>query len=504
MPVERGPAGIERWVDERLGSAHFVRKSLDKAFPDHWSFLFGEIALYCFVVLVITGTFIALFFNASSQPVVYNGSYHPLVGVSMSEAYSSVIALSFDVRLGLMMRQMHHWAALLFVGSIVAHLGRIFFTGAFRKPREINWIIGLTMLLLALFNGFTGYSLPDDLLSGTGLRIAYSIVVSLPIVGTWLAFLLFGGAYPSRATIGRLFFAHVFIVPLLIFALLSAHLAVVWRQKHTQFAGPGRTEDNVVGSHFWPTYAAKSIAMGAFVAAVCALLGGLVQINPVWLYGPYRPAAVTTAAQPDYYVGWLEGALRLAPPWLVHIGPYTISELFWPAIVLPGIVFTLLYAWPWIERRFTHDYAVHNLLDRPRDVPVRTSIGVLALTFFVVLTLAGGQDVLAQEAHVSITSVTLTLRILLFVAPLTAGAITWKWCHDLQAGDERASEHAAPDGPPPSEGPKTRKMRSLRELLAAAFGAVLLAGLAALGRALRPRRSARQRSTSGARSGSTS
>ncbi|MDQ1449740.1 MAG: ubiquinol-cytochrome c reductase cytochrome b subunit, partial [Actinomycetota bacterium] len=436
--------GIARWVDERLGAAHFVRKSLDKAFPDNWSFLLGEIALYCFVVLVVTGTFLALFFDASSDHVVYHGSYHALSGVTMSEAYRSVIELSFDVRLGLMMRQMHHWAALLFVGSIVAHLGRVFFTGAFRKPREINWLIGCTLLLLALANGFSGYSLPDDLLSGTGLRIAYSIVLSVPVVGSWLAFLLFGGEYPAHATLGRLFVAHVYIVPLLIFGLLSAHLAIIWRQKHTQFPGPGRTEQNVVGSPLWPTYAAKSVGMGAFVVATCALLGGLVQINPVWLYGPYDPASVTTDAQPDYYVGWLEGALRLAPPWLVRIGRFTIPEVFWPGVVLPGIVFGLLYAWPFLERRVTRDRATHHLLDRPRNRAVRTAIGVAALSFFAVLTLAGGQDVIAEQMRVSVTNVTLALRIMLVAAPVIAGAITWKWCHDLQAGDEQMHVHVGP------------------------------------------------------------
>jgi ubiquinol-cytochrome c reductase cytochrome b subunit len=446
--------GIGRWVDERLGAAHFVRKSLDKAFPDHWSFLLGEIAAYCFLVLVVTGTYLALFFRASSQSVVYQGSYHALSGQTMSDAYRSVIELSFDVRLGLVMRQMHHWAALLFVGAIVAHLGRIFFTGAFRKPREINWLIGCTLLLLALANGFTGYSLPDDLLSGTGLRIAYSIVLSVPVIGTWMAFLLFGGKYPADATLGRLFFAHVFIVPLLIFGLLGAHLAIIWRQKHTQFAGEGRTEDNVVGSPLWPTYAAKSIAMGAFVAAVCALLGGLVQINPVWLYGPYHPAAVTTAAQPDYYVGWLEGALRLTPPWAVRMGSYTIPEVFWPGILLPTVVFASLYLWPFIERRFTHDRAVHHLLDRPRDRPARTAIGVAALSFFIVLTLAGGQDVIAQQLHASITSVTLALRIMLFAVPIVAAAITVKWCHDLQAGDKEARRRERPKSQSAAEEPE--------------------------------------------------
>jgi ubiquinol-cytochrome c reductase cytochrome b subunit len=435
---------LARWIDERLGAAHFARRTLDKAFPDHWSFLLGEIALYCFVVLVVTGTFLALFFQASSEQVIYHGSYTALKGVSMTEAYRSVINLSFDVRLGLVMRQTHHWAALLFVAAIVAHLARIFFTGAFRKPREINWIIGCTLLVLALANGFTGYSLPDDLLSGTGLRIAYSIVVSVPVVGPWLAFLLFGGEYPADATLGRLFVAHIFIVPLFIFALLSAHLAIIWRQKHTQFPGPGNTEENVVGSPLWPTYAAKSIAMGAFVASVCAVLGGLVQINPVWLYGPYQPAAVTTAAQPDYYVGWLEGALRLAPPWLVRIGPWTISELFWPGVLLPTVVFVILYLWPFLEARVTHDRRAHHLLDRPRDRPIHTAIGIAALTFFTVLTLAGGQDVIAQLMRVPVTDVNTTLRILLVVAPVVFALITWRWCHDLTAGEHRAGETEPP------------------------------------------------------------
>jgi ubiquinol-cytochrome c reductase cytochrome b subunit len=480
---------IARWVDERLGAAHFARKTLDKAFPDHWSFLLGEIAMYCFVVLVVTGTFIALFFDASSERVVYHGSYSALNGVQMSEAYRSVVGLSFDVRLGLMMRQMHHWAALLFVGAIVAHLCRIFFTGAFRKPREINWLIGLTLLLLAMANGFTGYSLPDDLLSGTGLRIAYSIVLSIPLVGTWLAFLLFGGEYPAKPTLGRLFIAHVYVVPLLIFALLGAHLAIIWRQKHTQFPGKEadgtvHTERNVIGSPLWPTYAAKSIGMGAFVAGVCALLGGLAQINPVWLYGPYEPAAVTTAAQPDYYVGWLEGALRLAPPWYLHLGRFSVPETFWPAVLFPGVLFGVLYLWPFIEARVTHDRRAHHLLDRPRDRPVRTAIGIAAITFLVVLLLAGAQDVIADETGASVTNVTLALRILLIAGPFLTGAIARKWCHDLQAADARRGAAEAADEAGRAEPPHggRRRLTGVGDAIATAAGAAIIAALRALGR----------------------
>ena len=333
---------------------------------------------------------------------------------------------------------MHHWAALVFLAAIVTHLGRIFFTGAFRRPRELNWIVGVTMLLLALGNGFTGYSLPDDLLSGTGLRIAYSVVLSIPVIGTWLAFLIFGGPYPSTQIISRLFVIHILIVPVGIATLLGAHLAIMWHQKHTQFPGPARTEHNVVGTRLWPAYAAKSVGLLFLVAAVLAGLAGLVQINPVWLWGPYQATHVTTAAQPDWYVGFLEGALRLAPPWSFTIFGHTVSELFLPAVVLPGVTFVLLYAWPFLERRVTHDRGEHNLLDRPRDRPVRTAIGVGVLAFYIVLTLAGGQDIIAQHLGVSIASVTFTLRIALLIVPLLAALATYRICHDLAVGDKRA------------------------------------------------------------------
>jgi ubiquinol-cytochrome c reductase cytochrome b subunit len=415
---------IARWVDDRLRVSKFADSVLNHVFPDNWSFLLGEIAMYCFVILIATGVYLTFFFHPGSRDVIYHGSYVPLRGVHMSEAYESTIALSFDVRAGLVVRQIHHWTALVFAAAIVVHLCRIFFTGAFRRPREINWIIGITMFILVIFNGFAGYSLPDDLLSATGLRIAYSILISIPFVGTWLASLFFGGPYPGPATTSRLFIIHVLL-------LLAVHLAIIWRQKHTQFPGPGRTETNVVGTRLWPTYAARSVGMLFAVFAVVAALGGLAQINPLWLYGPYRTGAVTTAAQPDWYMGWLEGALRVFPAWRVHVWDHTIPEVFWPGVVLPGITFALLYAWPFIEARFTHDRADHELLDRPRDRPVRTAIGTGVLTFYVVLFAAGSQDIFAQHLDASIPNVNRAFRVLLFVAPVVVAAITWKWCRDL-------------------------------------------------------------------------
>ncbi|HLW17379.1 MAG TPA: cytochrome bc complex cytochrome b subunit [Actinomycetota bacterium] len=414
-----------KWVDERAGISGFTHHTLDKVFPDHWSFLFGEIALYAFVVLVATGIFLAMFFNPSLATKVYHGAYAPMRGVRVSAAYGSALDLSFSVRAGLVMRQTHHWAALVFIAAIVVHLCRIFFTGAFRKPREINWWIGLTLMLLALFNGFTGYSLLDDLLSGTGLRIAYSIALSIPFIGTWIAFLLFGGEFPSDQIISRLFFTHVFLVPLLIIGLLSVHLALVWRQKHTQFPGGGRTDRNVHGIRFWPSYATESVGLFFGVAAVLTLLGGLAQINPIWLYGPFHAANVSGPAQPDWYLGWLEGALRIFPSWEIRIHGVVIPNPFFPGVLLPGITFGLLYAWPIVERRFTGDYAAHHLLERPHDRPVRSAIGVTALTFYIVLFLAGANDLMAKWFSVPVETITWVLRIGVIVTPLVTGAVTY-------------------------------------------------------------------------------
>jgi len=412
---------LVRWVDDRVGGASMLTHQLRKAFPSHWSFLLGEIALYSFIVLVLTGIYLTFFFVPSAAETVYHGSYVPLQGASMSSAYASVLDISFSVRAGLVMRQIHHWAALVFIAAIVFHLGRIFFTGAFRKPRELNWIIGLTMLVLAIANGFLGYSIVDDLLSGTGLRIANSVVLSVPLLGPALAFLIFGGEFPTSATISRFFSLHVLLVPVALAALIGLHLSIIWRQKHTQYPGPGHTETNVVGTRLWPAYAAKSAGLFFLVAGGLAALGGLMQINPVWLYGPFDNAAVTVPAQPDWYVGWLEGALRIFPSWQIHIFGHLIPELFWPAIVMPTVTFLLLYAWPFLEARITGDHDAHNLLDRPRERPARTAVGVAALTFYVVLFLAGADDVLTVTTGWPLRNWVWLLRASALLAPLAAG-----------------------------------------------------------------------------------
>ncbi len=420
-------------LDDRLGTANFMRKALRHAFPDHWSFMLGEIALYCFVVLVATGTYLGFFFDPSGRPLTYDGSYASLHGTSMSAAYASVLRLSLDTRAGLLLRQIHHWAALVFLAAIAVHMSRIFFTGAFRRPRELNWIVGLSLLTLGLAAGFTGYSLPDDLLSGTGLRIAYSVVLSVPFVGGYLAYLFFGGDFPTTAMISRLFFTHILILPGLLVAAMALHLGMIWRQKHTQFPGPGRTEHNVVGSPLWPNYAMKSIALFFSVAAVVAGLGAFCQINPIWLFGPYDPANVSSPAQPDWYIGWLEGALRLGPPWDWQVFGHMIPAPFFAGVLLPLAFFGLLFVWPFLERRLTGDGEPHQLLNHPSDVPWRTGVGAAVLTFAIILTFAGGDDVEGKLLGISVESLVSIYRIALIALPVFVGLVAFQMARELRA-----------------------------------------------------------------------
>ena len=429
-----GPVGKAlNEIDDRLGIAKGGRGLMDKIFPDHWSFMLGEIALYSFVILLATGVFLTLYYVPSQDIVVYAGKYAPLRGQHVSAAYASSIDLTFSVRAGLLMRQMHHWACDIFVGAIVVHMARVFFTGAFRKPRELNYSIGIILLILAIGNGFIGYSLPDDLVSGTGLRIAFSITESVPLVGSYLAFFLFGGNFPGTAVIPRFFTIHVLLIPLIILGLVTAHLVLLVRQKHTQFPGKGRTEKNVVGAPMVPVFAAKATGFLFMVTGVTALLGGLAQINPIWQFGPYDAAKISYAVQPDWYMGFLDGALRIWPAWEWTGFGHTIPlEVFLPAAVLPGIIFGLCFAWPAIERHHTKDSEAHNLLDRPRDRPKRTAAGATMLAFLGMLFIASSTDVLANTFHISLNAVLWGMRVLVILIPVITYPITLKICQELQ------------------------------------------------------------------------
>jgi ubiquinol-cytochrome c reductase cytochrome b subunit len=444
---ERIAGNVAGYVDDRVGAARYLKKSLKKVFPDHWSFLLGEIALYSFVILLASGTFLTFWFDPSQREVIYDGEYAPLKGIEMSAAYASALDISFEIRGGLLMRQIHHWAALLFMVAIVVHLLRVYFTGAFRKPREFNWIIGVGLLTLGIVEGFLGYSLPDDLLSGTGIRIAEAIIQALPVVGSYLAYFAFGGAFPGEAFIPRIYVVHVLLLPAIFLALITVHLMLVWYQKHTQFPGPGRTEKNVVGYPLMPVYMAKAGGFFFIVFGVTAFLGAVASINPIWLYGPYTPGQVSAGSQPDWYMGWLDGLVRMAPPLESYIFGYTISwNILIPGLIIPGIMFTLLALYPFIESWATGDKREHHLLDRPRNNPNRTAIGAMALTFTLVTLLNGGNDIIATTFDLTINQMMWFSRIGVIVLPPIAFVVTKRLCLSLQRADRELVLHGRETG----------------------------------------------------------
>ncbi len=447
MSVERALEGTGTWLDDRLHGARGVRVLLRKVFPDHWSFLLGEIILYSFVILLLTGTFLTFWFQPSMTDVIYHGSYVPLRGVRMSEAYASTLNISFDVRGGLLIRQVHHWAADLFMAGIFAHMIRIFFTGAYRKPREINWLIGITLLTLGLLEGLFGYSLPDDLLSGAGLRIREGVLQAIPLVGTYLAFFLFGGPFPGHDIVPRLYILHVLVIPALILALVTAHLFLMFHQKHTQMPGKGRTNENVVGAPMYPYFMAKTGAFFFFVFAACALAATFTQINPIWLYGPFNPVAMSAGSQPDFYMGMLEGALRVMPAWQWVVFGHTFAfNVFIPALVPLGLVFTLAALWPFLEQWITGDRREHHVNDRPRNAPTRTAIGIATITFYGVLWAEGANDVIADHLDISLYWTTWFARVGIFVGPAIAYLLTKRICLGLQRKDNHLIEHGVETG----------------------------------------------------------
>ncbi|MCC6375545.1 MAG: ubiquinol-cytochrome c reductase cytochrome b subunit [Microbacteriaceae bacterium] len=440
-------AAAANYLDERTSISGITKELGRKIFPDHWSFMLGEVGLYSLIVILLSGTFLTFFFDPTMTEVHYNGSYAPFKGIEMSAAYSSTLNISFDIRGGLLMRQVHHWAALLFIAAIGLHMLRVFFNGAFRKPRELNWVIGFVLFILAMGEGFTGYSLPDDLLSGNGLRIIDGMIKGIPLVGTWISYLMFGGEFPGGVIVPRLYSLHILLLPAILLAALGVHLLLMVINKHTQYAGPGRTNDNVVGVPVMPNFAAKAGGFFFVVFGVIVLISTFFTINPIWNYGPYDPAPISAGTQPDWYIGFADGALRLVPPgWEFVLWGHTYSfNILVPALLL--VVFLIaVMIYPFIEAWVTGDKREHHMAERPRNAPVRTSIGVAGIVFYAVLWAAGGSDIIATHFSLTIEAVTHTLQALLILGPIIAFWITKRICISLQKKDREVALHGYESG----------------------------------------------------------
>ena len=449
-PVAEGSAiaKASSWIDERTSISGAVKEFGRKIFPDHWSFMLGEVALYSFLAILLSGTFLTFFFDPSMAHVTYEGSYLPLKGMGMSTAMASTLDISFDVRGGLLMRQVHHWAALLFVASTMLHMARIFFTGAFRKPRELNWIIGLVLWIIAMLEGFSGYSLPDDLLSGNGLRIVDGMIKGVPVIGTWISFLLFGGEFPGDAIVGRLYSLHIMILPALLLVFLALHLMLMVIHKHTQWPGPGRTNQNVVGNPVLPVFAAKAVGFMFLIWGVIFGIATFFQINPIWNYGPYDPSPVSAGTQPDWYIGFGDGALRLIPPgWEVALGnSFTVTFAILVPFILMGIFVVGLFVYPFMESFITGDKREHHLLDRPRNNPFRTALGVAWMNFYATMWAAASSDLIATHFQMAMEHVIHFLQFWLIFGSIIVFFITKRWCLALQRRDRSVALHGIESG----------------------------------------------------------
>ncbi|HEX5858502.1 MAG TPA: ubiquinol-cytochrome c reductase cytochrome b subunit [Microbacterium sp.] len=453
VPEREKPLGgrfvgaASNYIDERTSISGFVKELGRKIFPDHWSFMLGEIALWSFVVVLLSGTFLTFFFQASMVETHYTGNFAPMRGVEMSAALESSLAISFDVRGGLLVRQIHHWAALVFIAGIGVHMLRVFFTGAFRKPRELNWVIGFVLFILAMAEGFTGYSLPDDLLSGNGLRIIDGMVKGIPIIGTWFSFLFFGGEFPGTEIVGRLYTLHILLLPAIVVALVGVHLMLMIVNKHTQFAGPGRTNSNVVGYPIMPVYMSKMGGFFFITFGVIVLMASMFTINPIWNYGPYDPSPVSAGTQPDWYIGFADGGLRLVPP---HLESVILGYTFSWNILIPlgviGIFIVLAMLYPFLEAWVTGDKREHHIAQRPRNAATRTAIGAAGVTFYAVLWAAAASDIIATHFWLTMEGVIHTLQALLFIGPLIAYFVTKRICIALQRKDREIALHGFESG----------------------------------------------------------
>jgi ubiquinol-cytochrome c reductase cytochrome b subunit len=443
----RFTGAVANYLDERTSISGITKELGRKIFPDHWSFMLGEVALYSFIVILLSGTFLTFFFEPTMTEVHYDGSFVPLKGMEMSAAYASTLDISFDIRGGLLMRQVHHWAALLFVAAIGLHMLRVFFNGSFRKPRALNWIIGFTLFILAMAEGFTGYSLPDDLLSGNGLRIIDGMVKGIPLIGTWTSYLIFGGEFPGAVIVPRLYSLHILLLPAILVAALGLHLVLMVINKHTQYAGPGRTNENVVGVPIMPNFAAKAGGFFFVVFGTITLIASFFTINPIWNYGPYDPSPISAGTQPDWYIGFADGGLRLVPPGLEFVlwGHTWSFNILIPLAVI-GVFIVAVALYPFLEAWITGDKREHHITERPRNAPTRTAIGAAGVTFYAVLWAAAGSDILATHFHLTIEAVTHSLQALLILGPIIAYLVTKRICLALQKKDREIALHGYESG----------------------------------------------------------
>jgi quinol---cytochrome-c reductase cytochrome b subunit len=408
-------------------------RRLVRADPDdRWAAAFGRIAVYSFLMALVSGILLLPFFQSSMTPVVYHGSYRELDGRTVSRAYQSTLNISFDVRGGLLIRQVHHWSADLFVAAVCLRLIRVFFRGRFRLP---DWLIWVGLLLAGMLAGFSGAILPDDMLSGGSLSVFTGVILSLPLVGTHLEMLIFGGSFPGHVIIPRDYWVHIVVLPL----ALGGLLLLSYRGRRPR-----------------PLRVRRVDPMLPFTGAVLVALGALAQINPVWLFGPYQPGSISSGSVPDWYMGFLDGALRVMPAWELSIGGHPLSlDVLIPAVIVPGLFFALVAAYPlldgWIgggrpPRGPRRGRQVALLPPKPADPANRIGVGVAGITLYGLLWAAAANDQIAYHLQISLYTVTWVFRVLVLAGPVLAFALARTICRVVEARRRDEAEHGIETG----------------------------------------------------------
>ena len=437
--------GAANWLSERL-RLEGDRGLLGKAFPAEDSFLLGEVALFSFVIIVLTGIYLGVFYEPSTSTVTYQGVVAQYQGQDMPASYVSVLHITYAVPFGMFIRRLHHWGAHLFIASLGLHMLRVFFTGAYRNPREPNWVIGGLLALLAMFASYTGYSLPFDEFASTATGIGYNIAKSVPLVGDFAAKLLFAGTFPATGTIPRLFFIHVMLIPLAIAGLLGLHMFILVRQKHTEaarstedatLAGVDESDGSVViGLPAFPNQAAVSMVVFFLTAALLALLAGLFPVHNVAAYGPNDPAGTPSIVMPDWFLMWFYGFLKIIPStFSFSVLGVEFNTEFWGGVFLPGIVIGVLILWPFIDRS---EGEAHFTAD-PLARPFQTAVGVGAIVLVLSSSLAGMNNLLASALGTTAAAITPLLTVLVVALPILAAVATYVLASGAEpaGGDDR-------------------------------------------------------------------
>jgi ubiquinol-cytochrome c reductase cytochrome b subunit len=430
-------------ADRDRRRAAFLARLGDRRVQLRWSNLFGVVTFACLLVLAVTGVLLATWYTPSNELVTYDGPYGPLRGATVTEAFASTMHISFEQTGGLLVRQTHHWAALVMPASMIMQLLVTFFTGGFRRPRQLSWVLLVVAFILVLAAGWSGYALPDDMLSGTGLRIVEGVVLSIPFIGTWAANWMFGGPFPGQI-IENLYPVHAVIAPglLLLVMAVRAMLALRHGQATHPRSAPASVPAPTLGLRLWPDAALRAAGMAGMTSAVLILLGATSTISPVWSYGPASVGEVGAGSQPDWYMGFLDGALRLVPVgWEAEWMGWTITfATLVPLLVIAGY-FAILIIYPYLEAWVDQDKQAHHVLDRPRNVPVRTGIGVAGALFYGILWGAASADIVSTEFGVPFETIITTLQVALLVGPALAFEVTRRICIGLQRKDREIALH---------------------------------------------------------------